>query len=207
MADARVKARAEELIKSGMKAGPAAQQAYAEIYGASNIAAEQTKTAEAAKLEAQKTITSIEQSKQDFVRRRSAELQTMGFSEAEATSEANKQFNTQVEQPVGKGFGTREEKKRASEVDVAGFGIPFVDVYAPEREPLNLVANKPTKAQEWLASLQPKTSFEPSTTQPEDIDTTGAAVNWDEARKYIKELLPTSSEEQVGIHLDVLKKE
>ena len=224
MADARVKARAEELIKSGIKAGPAAQQAYAEIYGNIsaeqaksvkqaaatqdfNVATQQAKTAEAAKLEAAKTITSIEQSKQDFVRRRSAELQAMGFSEAEATSQANKQFDTQVTQPVGKGFGTREEKKRASEVDVAGLGIPFVDVYAPEREPLNLTANKPTKIQETLASFQPKTSFEPSMAQPEKVDTTGAAVNWDEAKKYIREMLPASSDEQVGINLDAIKKE
>ena len=225
MADPRVKQRAEQLVKGGMTAGKAARQAYDEIYGVAqkpdtfidevvlgtpyNVIASQKKTEEDLSTDIKKTQLSIEQQKQDFVRRRSSELQTMGFSEAEAIAEANRQFNTNVEQPVAKGFGTREEKRKASEVGVSlplvgSIGLPIVDVYSPENEPLNLTANKPSKLQEAVASLQPRT-YGTEDEKP-SADVTSATINWDKVRQSLKEASPGMTDENLDITLDSIRR-
>jgi len=225
MADPRVKQRAEELVKGGMTAGKAARQAYDEIYGVAqkpdtfidevvlgtpyNVIASQKKTEEDLSTDIKKTQLSIDQQKQDFVRRRSSELQTMGFSEAEAIAEANRQFNTNVEQPVAKGFGTREEKRKASEVGVSlplvgSIGLPIVDVYSPENEPLNLTANKPSKLQEAVASLQPRT-YGTEDEKP-SADVTSATINWDKVRQSLKDASPGMTDENLDITLDSIRR-
>lgn len=138
---AGVRKRRDELVASGSTLSEATRIAFDEVAGPGEFQKrlEQKKATPVVDLaqtkketESRALQTSLVQAEQDWVRSRRDELKRSGYGEAEAASQAQKEFNESFGKPPAAGFGTYEERSESYIDPTAGIAKDLSKSYLPE---------------------------------------------------------------------------
>jgi len=224
---AKIKERATSLIQGGTPTQDAIKQAFDEIGGAGSLETTiQSKVAPALGPVATKPLVTKEQvataddsklsddlrsEENKFVRLRRDELKTLGYTDALAVAQAQREANNMFGQTMSSGFGDFKERTESEKLAIVPTPNPALPSYlrAPEGPTLGTALRPqtftPTTGPADAIARKEQLRFQTSADALQsDISPSGAGVDWTIVKKLMAEG-SDATEEQINDELDAVK--